>query len=111
MVPRAQFYQSWNVSFWLNVECFRAPDASGNARAGRLDEEIAAKEEFKKQQGVLAQQFFTQKLRLRATQEKEWTKFNKMCTSHDLGLFLSGCCTLWLVVLLLDYWKGLVVSN
>ena len=86
MVPRAQFYQSWNVSFWLNVECFRAPDASGNARAGRLDEEIAAKEEFKKQQGVLAQQFFTQKLRLRATQEKEWTKFNKMCT-----------CTTWVL--------------
>ena len=77
-----------NVLFWLNVECFRAPDASGNARAGRLDEEIAAKEEFKKQQGVLAQQFFTQKLRLRATQEKEWTKFNKMCT-RTCGPFLS----------------------
>ena len=64
-----------------------------NACAGRLDEEIAAKEEFKKQQGVLAQQFFTQKLRLRATQEKEWTKFNKMCTSRTAGVFASlvGC--------------------
>ena len=56
---------------------------SANARAGRLDEEIAAKEEFKKQQGVLAQQFFTQKLRLRATQEKEWTKFK--------GYFMCPC--------------------
>ena len=54
-----------------------------------MDEEIAAKEEFKKQQGVLAQQFFTQKLRLRATQEKEWTKFNKMCTC-TADLFLLG---------------------
>ena len=88
-------------------------DASADACTGRLDEEIAAKEEFKKQQGVLAQQFFTQKLRLRATQEKEWTKFNKMCTSRTAGVFSSlvGCCTLWLVVLLLDYWKGSAVSN
>ena len=78
------------------MECFvlvRPTDASANARAGRLDEEIAAKEEFKKQQGVLAQQFFTQKLRLRATQEKEWTKFNKMCTCTADLFFLVGCWT------------------
>ena len=44
----------------------------------RLDKGIQAKRDFNFAQGVLAQEFFKQKLKLKTEQEKQWNKFNKM---------------------------------
>ena len=44
----------------------------------RLDKGIQARRDFNFAQGVLAQEFFKQKLKLKTEQEKQWNKFNKM---------------------------------
>ena len=51
---------------------------STEAKHRRLDANLQQQKEFNHAQGILAQQFFKQKLKLKTEQEKQWNKFNKM---------------------------------